>query len=61
MTVYIYRILITAILLIMFKILNKLTEFKSALLKFTLDLEQGIVKDMIISCGRDPSLIELEL
>lgn len=45
MTVYIYCILIAAILLIMFKILNKLTEFKSALLKFTLALEKEIIRE----------------
>ncbi len=61
MTVYIDCILIAAILLIMFKILNKLPEFKSALLKFTLALEKEIIRDMVILCGGDQNLIELKL
>jgi hypothetical protein len=61
MSVYIYCILIAAILFIIFKISNQLTGFKIALLQFTLALEKEIIKDIVIFCGGDPSLVELKL
>jgi hypothetical protein len=61
MMVYIYCILIAAILFAIFKILNKLTGFKLALLAFTLELEKAIIKDIVIFSGGNPDLVDLRL
>jgi hypothetical protein len=59
--VYIYCILIAAILFAIFKILNKLTGFKLALLAFTLELDKAIIKDIVIFSGGNPDLVDLRL
>lgn len=61
MMVYIYCILIAAILFTIFKITNKLTGFKIALLQFTLALEKSIIKDIVLFCGGNPDLVDLRL
>lgn len=58
---YIYCILIAAILFIIFKIINKLSGFKIALLKFTLAIEKEIIKDIVLFCGGNPALVDLKL
>lgn len=61
MIVYIYCILIAAILFTIFKITNKLTGFKLALLQLTLELEKEIMKDIVLFCGGNPALVDLKL
>ena len=61
MMVYIYCILIAAILFTIFKITNKLTGFKIALLQFTLALEKSIIKDIVLFCGGNPDLVDPRL
>ncbi|WP_417904993.1 IS4 family transposase [Candidatus Tisiphia endosymbiont of Micropterix aruncella] len=61
MQVYLYCILIAAILFIIFKISNKLTGFKMALLKFTLFIEKELIKDIVLFCGGNPNLVELKI
>ena len=61
MKVYIYCLLIAAILFVIFKITNKLSGFKIALLQFTLLLEKEIIKDIVIFSGGNPDLAELKL
>jgi len=61
MMVYIFCILIAAILFAIFKMTNKLTGFKIALLEFKLAIETEIIKDIVLFCGGDPSLVDLKL
>lgn len=61
MKVYIYCILIAAILFTIFKRVNSLTGFKLALLQFMLLLEKEIIKDIVLFCGGDPNLVDLKL
>jgi transposase len=61
MIVYIYCILIAAILFTIFKLTNKLTGFKLPLLQFTLELEKEIIKDIVLFCGGNPNLVDLKL
>ncbi|MDN3030770.1 MAG: hypothetical protein QMO91_05525 [Candidatus Tisiphia sp.] len=61
MKVYIYCILIAAILFAIFKKVNNLLGFKLVLLQFTLLLEKEIIKDIILFCGGDPNLVDLKL
>ena len=61
MMVYIYCILIAAILFAIFKTTNKLTGFKIALLEFKLAIEKEIIKDIVLFCGGDPDLLDLKL
>ena len=58
MSVYIYCILIAAILFAVFKKSNQLQGFKIPLLRFTLLLEKEIIKDLIIMSGGNPKLVE---
>lgn len=61
MMVYVYSILIAAILFIIFKHQNKLTGFKIPLLQFTLELEKEIIRDLVVLCGGDPSKLKGKL
>ena len=61
MMVYIYSILIAAILFIIYKHQNKLTGFKIPLLQFTLELEKEIIRDLVIMCGGDPNKLKGKL
>ena len=58
MMVYVYSILIAAILFIIFKHQNKLTGFKIPLLQFTLEIEKEIIRDLVILCGGDPNKLK---
>ncbi len=58
MSVYIYCILIAAILFSVFKKSNQLQGFKIPLLRFTLLLEKEIIRDLIILSGGNPKLVE---
>ena len=46
---------------VLFKITNKLTGFKIALLQFTIDLEKAIIKDIVIFSGGNPDLVDRKL
>ena len=61
MMVYIYCILISAILFTIFKTTNKLTGFKIALLQFSIELQKEIIKNIVLFCGGDPNLVDLQL
>lgn len=52
--VMIYMTLILSILIIAFKKLNKLESFKIAKLKFSLELESSIVKQIVLLTGGNP-------
>ena len=62
MSVYLYCVLIAAILFTIFKITNKLTGFKLVLLEFSLLLDKDIAKDMakdiVVFCRGNPDLIQ---
>jgi hypothetical protein len=58
MMVYIYSILIAAILFTIFKHQNNLTGFKIALLQFTQELEKEIIADLVILSGGDPNKLK---
>ncbi|GAJ45707.1 putative transposase y4zB [Holospora elegans E1] len=53
MKVYIYMILITALLFLIYKARKKLHGFKIPLFQFTLDLEKSFIKTLIIISGGD--------
>lgn len=53
MKVYIYMILITALIFLIYKIKNNLKGFKIALLQFTINLEKSFLKTIIILAGGD--------
>lgn len=55
MKVMIYMTMILAILIIAYKKLNNIRGFKIAKLKFELELENDIIKEIVILCGGDPS------
>lgn len=61
MMVYIYCILIAAVLFAAYKVSNKLEGFKLVLLRFKLELEKEIIKDIVLFCGGNPSLVDLRL
>lgn len=53
--VMIYMTMILAILIITYKKLNKIKSFKIAKLKFELDLDNVIIKEIVILCGGNPN------
>jgi hypothetical protein len=53
--VMIYMTMILAILIIAYKKLNKLKGFKIPKLKFELELENELIKEIVILCGGDPA------
>ena len=61
MNIYIYCILIAAILLVIYKEVNNLKGYKIALLKFSFDINKAIIKDIMLFCGGNPDLVELKL
>jgi hypothetical protein len=61
MSVYLYCILIAAILFSIYKISNGLTGFKLALFRFTLSVEKAMIKDIVHFCGGKPELVDLKL
>lgn len=56
--VMIYMTLILAILLLAYKKLNKISSYKIAKLRFDLELDAEIMKQVAILCGGDPSKIK---
>jgi len=52
--VMIYMTMILAILIIAYKKINKIKGFKIAKLKFELELENEIIKEIVLLCGGDP-------
>jgi hypothetical protein len=61
MEVYLYCLLIAAILFTMYKLLSKLTGYKIALLQFKFDLHRSIIKDIVLFCGGNPDLVDQRL
>lgn len=61
MIVYLYSILIAAILFTIFKKINKLKGFKIPLLRFCLLLEKEIIHDIVILSGGHIDLIKFRL
>ena len=61
MKVYLYSLLIAAILFTVYKINNKLKGYKLAMLGFMLDLNKAIIKDIVLFCGGDPALVDQKL
>lgn len=55
MKVMIYMTMITAILLLAYKKINKLKGYKIAKLKFETELETDIIKTIVLLCGGDPN------
>jgi IS4 transposase len=53
--VMLYMTMILAILIIAYKKLNKLKGFKIPKLKFELELENELIKEIVILCGGDPA------
>ncbi len=51
MKVYIYMIIITALLFLVYKIKNNLHGFKIALLQFTLDLNDSFIRSIVLLSG----------
>lgn len=56
--VMIYMTLILAILLIVYKKLNKISSYKIAKLRFELELDEEIMKQVAILCGADPKKVK---
>ncbi len=55
MTVIIYMTMILSILLTVYKKLNKISSNKIAKLKFSLELDNIMTREIVILCGGDPS------
>lgn len=53
--VMLYMTMIVATLIIVYKKLNRISSFKIAKLKFELDLESALVKEIVILCGGNPA------
>ena len=53
--VMMYMTLITSILIIAFRKLNKLTSYKIAKLRFALELENSVIAQIVLLCGGDLS------
>jgi hypothetical protein len=51
----IYMTMILATLIIAYKKLNKLKGYKLAKLKFEIELDAEIVKNIVLICGGDPN------
>lgn len=58
MKVYIYMILITALLFLLYRKKKKMTGFKLPLLSFKLKMEKSFIRDLIILSGGDPELVK---
>lgn len=57
-SVMIYMTLILAILLIVYKKLNNISGYKIAKLRFEIELDEKIMKQVAILCGGDPSKVK---
>jgi hypothetical protein len=47
--------MIVAILILTYKKLNKIKGYKTAKLKFEIELDNSIIKEIIVMCGGDPN------
>lgn len=56
--VMLYMTLITAMLLLVYKQVNNVSGYKIAKLKFTNELDQELLKEIIIACNGDPNLLK---
>jgi hypothetical protein len=54
--VMLYMTMILAILIIAYKKINRLKGFKITKLKFEVELENELIKEIVILCGGDPAL-----
>lgn len=54
--VMVYMTMILAILIIAYKKINRLKGFKIAKLKFELELENDIIKQIVVLCGGNPAI-----
>jgi Transposase DDE domain len=61
MKIYLYCLLIAAILFLMYKKMNNLEGYKIAMLQFMHDLHKSIIKDIVLFCGGDPDLVDQRL
>ena len=52
--VMIYMTMILAILILTYKKLNKIKGFKMAKLKFEIELDNSLIKEIVILCGGNP-------
>ena len=55
--VMLYMTLITAMLLLVYKQVNNVSGYKIAKLKFTNELDQELLKEIIIACNGDPNML----
>ena len=55
--VMLYMTLITAMLLLIYKHVNNVSDYKIAKIKFTNELDQELLKEIIIACKGDPNLL----
>jgi len=53
--VMIYMTMILAILILAYKKLNKIIGYKIAKLKFEIDLDNTIIKEIVLLCGGNPA------
>lgn len=58
MKVYIYMIIITALLFLVYKIKNNLHGFKIALLQFTLDLNDSFIRSIVLLSGGNLRVVD---
>ncbi len=56
--VMLYMTLITAMLLLVYKQVNEVTGYKIAKIKFINELDQELMKEIIIACNGDPNLLK---
>jgi transposase len=61
MQIYLYCLLIAAILFTRYKTAHNLTGYKIALLQFKFVLYKSIIKDIVLFCGGNPSLVDQRL
>ncbi len=61
MEISLYGLLIIAILFSFYKKCHNLTGYKMAMLRFMMELNKSIIKDMVLFCGGDPSLVDQRL
>jgi len=50
--------MIVALLLLIYKLKNKIVGYKQAKLRFTLELEMEIIKDIVLACNGDISQLK---
>lgn len=56
--VTLYMTMIVALLLLIYKLKNKIVGYKQAKLRFTLELEMEIIKDIVLACNGDISQLK---